>query len=275
MNPRLDMIEGRRCNGEPHPLPSWKKGGAGSQTMSRLDEKVAVITGGGTGIGKAIARAFASEGAKLVIASRNRRNLESTAAELVEAGAAVIVVPTDVTDEGEVAALFEVTMNEHGRVDILVNNAAAFDGGPIDELPLSAWQNVIGVNLTGVFLCTREAMRIMMSQGGGRIMNIGSVAAQVPRPNTAAYTTSKHGLVGLTKATALEGRDSGVVASCLHPGNVRTEIWDSMDTPASQEPRMSTADVAQTVLTMATLPTNVNMIESVMLPVEQPYLARG
>ena len=243
--------------------------------MSRLDEKVAVITGGGSGIGKATAHAFASEGAKVVIASRTRRNLESTAADLVDTAAAVMVVPTDVTDEGEVAALFEATMEEHGRVDILVNNSAAFDGGPIDELPLSAWQQVIGVNLTGVFLCTREAMRIMKSQGGGRIVNIGSVAAQSPRPNAAAYTASKHGLVGLTKATALEGRDFGIAASCLHPGNVRTEIWRSLDTSASREPRMSAAAVAGMVLTMVTLASNVNMLESIMLPVEQPYLVRG
>ena len=243
--------------------------------MGRLDGKVAIITGGGTGIGKGIARAFAREGAGLIIASRKRETLESTAQELRSSIAAVSVVQTDVTDERQVEALFAAAMDEHGRLDILVNNSAAFDGGPIDELPLSAWQNVMEVNLTGAFLCTREAMRIMKRQGGGRIINIGSIAAQAPRRNAAAYAASKHGLVGLTKVTALEGRDFGVVASCLHPGNVLTEVTNESTANRDAEPMMSTDDVATAALTMAALPLNVNMLVSIVLPVEQLYLGRG
>ena len=174
--------------------------------MGQLDGKIAIITGAGTGIGKGIARAFAREGASLVLASRNRANLEGTANELRPQGATVLVVPTDVTDEAQVIALFERTMQEFGRVDIMVNNSGVFDGGPLDELSLETWQRVVDVNLTGVFLGTREAMKIMKRQRGGRIINVGSISAQIPRMNTAPYSTTKHGVVGLTKATALEGR---------------------------------------------------------------------
>ena len=243
--------------------------------MGQLDGKIAIVTGAGTGIGKGIARAFAGEGATVVVASRNRENLDGTATELRPKGATVEVVPTDVTDEDQVIALFKTTMDRFGRVDILVNNSGALDGGPLDEMPLSTWQKVLNVNLTGVFLCSREAMKIMKAQGSGRIINIGSVSAQLPRMNSAPYTTSKHGLVGLTKATALEGREFGVVASCLHPGNVETESRASSTTPTNQEPMMSVDDIAQAALTMVALPPHVNMLESIVLPVQQPYLARG
>ena len=134
---------------------------------------------------------------------------------------------------------------------------------------------MIDVNLTGVFLCTREAMKIMKRQGGGRIINIGSISAQMPRMNSAPYSTTKHALVGLTKSTALEGRDFGVVASILHPGNVLTELRDESDQSIDQEPMMSTDDIAMAALAMAALPLNVNMLESVVLPVAQKYLGRG
>jgi len=190
--------------------------------MGQLDGKIAIITGGGSGIGKGIARAFGGEGATLVLASRNRAQLDSAAGELLADGATVRVIPADVTDEAQVIALFEQTIKEYGRVDILVNNSGVFDGGPIEELSLATWRKVLDVNLTGPFLCSREAMKIMKRQGGGRIINIGSISAQMPRENAAPYAVSKHGLVGLTKATALEGRAHGVVVSCLHPGNVES-----------------------------------------------------
>ena len=131
------------------------------------------------------------------------------------------------------------------------------------------------VNLTGVFLCTREAMKIMKPADGGRIINIGSISAQIPRMNSAPYSTTKHALVGLTKSTALEGRDFGVVASILHPGNVLTELRDNSTLAQNQEPMMSTDDIAMAALTMAALPLNVNMLESIVLPVEQKYIGRG
>ena len=240
--------------------------------MGKLDGKVAIVTGGGTGIGKGIARAFAAEGARLVIASRSEQALTDAAREM---GGSVIGIPTDLKVEAQVVALFERTLNEMGRLDILVNNSGVFEGGPLDKLSLETWRHVMDVNLTGVFLCSREAMRIMKAQGGGRIINIGSISAQMPRMNSAPYSTAKHGLVGLTKSTALEGRDFGVVASILHPGNVLTELRDNSTLAQNQEPMMSTDDIAMAALTMAALPLNVNMLESIVLPVEQKYIGRG
>lgn len=240
--------------------------------MGQLDDKIAIITGGGTGIGKGIARAFAREGARLVIGSRNRANLDKTAEELRELGAEVVVVTVDVGDEGQVADLFAESMTRFGRLDILVNNSGVFERGAIDELTLDAWQHVVDVNLTGPFLCTREAMRIMKRQRAGRIINIGSISAQMPRFNSAAYTATKHGLVGLTKTTALEGREFGISAGCLHPGNVRTEMTS---TAQVDEPMMTMEDIASVALTMAALPPYANMLEAVVLPVDQAYIGRG
>ncbi|HWQ13729.1 MAG TPA: SDR family oxidoreductase [Roseiflexaceae bacterium] len=243
--------------------------------MSKLSDKVAVITGAGTGIGKGIARAFAREGAHLALAGRSIATLEATAQEVQALGARALVIPTDVTDEAQVAALFARAVQVFGRVDIAVNNAGVFDGGPIEELSLETWQRVIAVNLTGPFLCTREAMRLMKAQGGGRILNIGSISAQVPRMHSVPYSTTKHGLVGLTKAAALEGRAHGVVVSCLHPGNVATERRQASDAPADQEPMMTPDELAEVAVAMVSLPLHVNVLESIVLPTEQLYLGRG
>ena len=243
--------------------------------MGQLEGKVAIITGAGTGIGKGIAGVFAREGATLVIASRKQENLERTAAALRPGGATVAVVPTDVTVEAQVAGLFESTVRDLGRLDILVNNSGVFDGGPLEEIALETWRNVLEVNLTGVFLCTREAMKIMKRQKGGRIINIGSVSAQVPRFNHAPYTAAKHGLVGLTKSTALEGREHGISAGCLHPGNTMTELRSESQRPQDTEAMIETEDIAMTALAMAALPPNANMLETIVLPVTQAYLGRG
>ena len=243
--------------------------------MGQLTGKIAVITGGGTGIGKGIARAFAREGAHLVIASRNAQNLETAARELKSQGGTVLAVPTDVTDEAQVIALFEQTIHAWGRVDILVNNAGSFDGGPLEDLSLETWQKVVAVNLTAPFLCSREAMKIMKRQGGGRIINIGSISAQVPRMYSVPYTATKHGLVGLTKAAALEGREHGVVVSCLHPGNVSVERRQANNSSIDDEPMMSVDELAMAAVTMAAMPLHVNMLEATVLPVTQAYLGRG
>lgn len=181
--------------------------------MKKLDGKIALITGASQGIGQGIAEAFAAEGASLVLSSRNVERLNQNAQALTEAGADVLVVQTDVTNEAQVQELFRQAMERFGRLDILVNNAGVFDGGPLDELSVEAWDKVIATNLRGPFLCTREAMRIMKAQGGGRIINIGSISAQRVRPNSAAYSTSKFGISGLTQVTALEGREFGMSAS--------------------------------------------------------------
>lgn len=243
--------------------------------MGQLDDKVTIITGAGTGIGKGIARAFAKEGAILVLASRNQANLEETAVETRALGAQTLVCPTDVTDEGAVKALFDRTIQEFGRVDILINNSGAFDGGPLEELSMETWLKVLHVNLTGPFLCSREAMRIMKAQGGGRIINVGSISAQMPRMNSVPYTTTKHGIVGLTKAAALEGRDYNVVVSALHPGNVLTERRADSSRDADQEPMMTVDELAEIALTMCALPLHVNVLEAIALPTTQKYVGRG
>ena len=243
--------------------------------MHQLEGKVAIVTGAGTGIGKGIAKAFAGEGARLVLASRKQANLEQTAEEMGGDDSAVLVVPTDVTKEDEVVRLFETTLEKFGRLDILVNNSGTFGGGPLDELPLETWQKVVDVNLTAPFLCTREAMKVMKRHKGGRIVNIGSISAQMCRPNSAPYNATKHGLVGLTKSAALEGRAFGIVVSCLHPGNVLTERRVGSGRKTDEEPMMSVEDIANAALAMVTLSPHVNMLESIVLPAEQLYLGRG
>jgi len=243
--------------------------------MKQLSGKIAIITGAGTGIGKGIARAFANEGAHLVLASRNAERLEETRAELEPKGIKVLVVQTDATNESQVRRMFEATLSEFGRVDILINNAGRFDGGPLEELTLETWQKVLAVNLTAPFLCSREAMRIMKRQGGGRIINIGSISAQMPRMHSVPYTTTKHGLTGLTKAAALEGREFGVIVSCLHPGNVATERRQASQAKQDQEPMMTPDELAAAAVTMAAMPPHVNMLEAIVLPATQAYLGRG
>jgi NAD(P)-dependent dehydrogenase (short-subunit alcohol dehydrogenase family) len=243
--------------------------------MAQLADKVVVITGAGTGIGGGIARAFAREGAQLVLAGRTRATLEATAQSLVAEAPRASVFPTDVTDEQQVAALFAHAADTFGRADIAINNAGVFDGGPLEEISLATWQHVLAVNLTGPFLCTRAAMALMKAQGGGRIINIGSISAQMPRVGSVPYTTTKHGLVGLTKAAALEGREHGVVVSCVHPGNVVTERRQASAAPADQEPMMTPDEFAAVVVTMAALPLHINMLESIVLPTTQLYLGRG
>ncbi|HKI33128.1 MAG TPA: SDR family oxidoreductase [Gemmataceae bacterium] len=243
--------------------------------MGKLNGKVAVVTGGNRGIGKGIARGLATEGAALTLTARGAAQLEQAAAELRAAGADVLTVPADVTDEGQVREVFRRTWERFGRLDVLVNNAGAFDGGPLDELSVEAWDKVMAINLRAPFLCTREAMRLMKKQGGGRIINIGSISAQRVRPHSAPYSTSKHGLWGLTQVTALEGRAFGISCGCLHPGNVLIERRQNTGRTVDQEPMMTVDEIAQAAVLMATLPPHVNMLEAIVLPVEQLYVGRG
>lgn len=243
--------------------------------MGKLEGKTAIITGGNRGIGAGIARAFAREGCAVVLAARDAAKLEAAAREIKALGAQVLAVPTDVTDEADVEVLFHKTVERFGRIDILVNNAGAFDGGPIDELSLETWEKVMAVNLRGPFLCTRAAFRIMKEQRAGRIINIASISAQRVRPNSAPYSTSKHGLWGLTQVTALEGREYGIAASCLHPGNTLNDRRAQGLTDQDREPMMTCDELAETALLMASLPGHVNVLEAIVLPVEQLYVGRG
>lgn len=243
--------------------------------MGKLDGKVALVTGANRGIGKGIARGLAAEGARLSLTARGAAELTRTAGELTQRGAEVLATPADVTDERQVQDLFRRTLEHFGRLDVLVNNAGAFDGGPLDELPAETWDKVLAVNLRAPFLCTREAMRVMKRQGGGRIINIGSISAQRVRPRSAPYSASKHGLWGLTQVTALEGREYGISCGCLHPGNVRIERRVNTGRPEDDEPMMTVDEIAEAAVLMATLPPHVNMLEAIVLPVGQLYIGRG
>jgi NAD(P)-dependent dehydrogenase (short-subunit alcohol dehydrogenase family) len=243
--------------------------------MGQLQDRIAVITGASTGIGQSIAAAFAAEGTKTVLASRSREKLEVVANEIRSAGGTVNVVPTDVTAEDEVIDLFRQTLDTFGRVDILVNSAGVSKGAPTTELSLEVWQQVLGVNLTGAFLCSREAFKIMKAKRSGRIINIGSVSAKVPRINSAPYTTSKFGLEGLTRSLALDGREYGIAVSIIHPGNTATPIWQGREEIARREGVMSPDDLARVAVTIAALPPEVNMLESIVLPVSMPFVGRG
>jgi NAD(P)-dependent dehydrogenase (short-subunit alcohol dehydrogenase family) len=242
--------------------------------MGKLDGKVALVTGGNQGLGKGIARGLAGEGAALALAARKADSLEQAAGELRSLGGEVLAVPTDVTDEAQVEALFARIVERFGRLDLLVNNAGAFNGGPLDKLSAADWDHVIAVNLRGPFLCTRAAMRIMKPQGVGRIINIGSISAQRVRPNSAPYSASKFGIVGLTHVTALEGRDHGITCGCLHPGNTRVERR-ATERPEDAEPMVSTDEMAEVAVLMATLPPHVEMLEAIVLPHRQMYVGRG
>ena len=243
--------------------------------MGQLDGKVAIVTGGNRGIGKAIAKGLAAEGAKLTIAARNTELLTKTADELREKGTEVLAIPTDVTDEMQIKTLFEKTVEKYNRLDILVNNAGAFDGGAIDQLSTEAWDKVISVNLRAPFLCSREAVRIMKDQGeGGRIINVGSISAHRVRPRSAPYSASKFGIWGLTQVIALEGRPHGISASCLQPGNTYVERIQDKPYPPT-ESMMDVDELAKAAVLMATLPPNINMLEATVLPVGQLYIGRG
>jgi NAD(P)-dependent dehydrogenase (short-subunit alcohol dehydrogenase family) len=244
--------------------------------MKQLDGKVALITGASRGIGRAIALAFAREGAALILTARSQEPLAAVAEEAAGLSEAKMIAhPADVTDERYVGELFARLRDEFGRLDLLVNNAGAFDGGPLDELSTETWDRVVNTNLRGPFLCTRAALRMMKPARSGRIINIGSIAGQRSRPNSAPYTASKHGLWGLTQATALEGREYGVTCGALHPGNVAVERRQASGKTEDDEPMMSPDDVARVALLMATLPPHVEMLEAIVLPHQQKYVGRG
>jgi NAD(P)-dependent dehydrogenase (short-subunit alcohol dehydrogenase family) len=238
--------------------------------MGKLDGKVAMIGGGGSGIGKGIAKAFAEEGCALVLAGRTVSRLEATAEELRQLGVEVLAVPTDLAKEDQVLDLFGQTMERFGRLDILVNASGAFDGGQPDEISYEAWLNVVDANLNGPFLCSREAFRIMKEAGGGHIVNIGSISAQMPREESAPYSATKFGIQGLTHAFALDGRPYGIAVSILHPGNVMVERRAGV-----QEIMMSTEEMGAVALLMVTMPKGTNFFNAIVLPIEQPYLGRG
>ncbi len=243
--------------------------------MGQMSGKVVLVTGASRGIGRRIALAMASERASVILAARNLEGLQRAATEIQNSGGTACAIATDVTNESDVGNLFDQVVSRHGKLDVLVNNAGLVEGGPIDQISCEVWDRVIATNVRGPFLCTREAMRIMKRQRGGRIINIGSISAQRPRINSSAYSVSKFAIDGLTRCTALEGREYGISASCLHPGNVRVEVPASAELSPPTEPTMDIEAVARTVVLIASLPPGMNMLETILLPVGQPYLGRG
>ncbi|MEE8414580.1 MAG: SDR family oxidoreductase [Dehalococcoidales bacterium] len=250
--------------------------------MGQLKDKIALVTGSAHTIGKAIALGMAYEGANIILADRDVEAMEKTEKEIQALNVQVLAVTTDVLEEKQIENLFTETMNKYGRLDILVNNAGIFGGGPIDQLSTETWDNVIGTSLRGAFLCTRAAFGIMKNQGGGRIINIGSISAQRVRKFNAPYSAGKFGLIGLTQTTALEGREYGITCGILHPGEVTHDRpftpppgLNRPSEPRPKPPQMTPEEIAAAAIYMISAPPHVNVLELIQFHSEQPYLGRG
>jgi NAD(P)-dependent dehydrogenase (short-subunit alcohol dehydrogenase family) len=256
----------------------------GSHAMNSAS-KVAVVTGAGTGIGKAVAVALLKDGYRVALAGRRAEPLRQTIGEASVAAGRALAVPTDVADPASVAALFARTKEAFGRLDVLFNNAGVgAPPVPLEDLACEEWKNVVDVNLTGVFFCTQEAFRLMKSQSprGGRIINNGSISAHAPRPNSAPYTATKHAITGLTKSTSLDGRKYDIACGQIDIGNAATEMAARMATGVPQangqiavEPLMDVQDVARTVLFMASLPLDSNVQFVTVMATKMPFVGRG
>ena len=237
-----------------------------------LSDQIALVTGGGTGIGKAIAKAMLAEGAKVIIVGRKEEILKEAQAEL---GSDIEMMKCDVTQEDQVKKVYENIISKHGKIDILINNAGMAAKAKSYEMSYDLWKKVVDVNLNGAFLCAREAMKIMVNQKSGRIINIGSISGQMSRPENAPYTATKFAIEGLTRALALDGRDHGVAVSVIHPGNAATNIWKGREEISEREGLIPLEDLGKLAVTMLTMSPNVNILGSVILPITQPYLGRG
>ncbi len=242
--------------------------------MSILQGRVAVITGASSGIGEACAIVLARKGARVVLAARRAERLAGLVSRLEADGAEALAVATDVTDENAVQNLFDSAVGRFGTVDVLINNAGIADSTPVDEMSLELWQQVIQTNLTSAFLCSRAAFRVMKPQQRGRIINVGSISARVPRENSPAYAASKWGLDGLTRSLAIDGRQHNIAASIFHPGIVATEIAPG----AVKLPDDLTADpldIAEAIVHMADIPDHLNFYEALIVQNKIPFLGRG
>jgi NAD(P)-dependent dehydrogenase (short-subunit alcohol dehydrogenase family) len=247
---------------------------------------VAIVTGAGSGVGAETARALGEAGFSLVLAGRRIDALRETEARIRAAGGAALSIVCDVTDERSVTDLFDTTVRQLGRVDVLFNNAGTGMGDTeLEHVALDEWDRVIATNVTGVFLCTREAVRAMKRQrpGGGRIINNGSISAHVPRPGSIAYTASKHAVTGMTRATALDGRAFGIACGQIDIGNATTPMTEPMRGPGVRqpdgsrriEPTIPADAVARAVVYMASLPLEANVLFMTVMATGMPYVGRG
>jgi len=247
--------------------------------------KIALVTGASSGIGRAVSLALQSAGYSVVLAGRRVAELEQTAALAKPCGGQMLPVPTDVSKPDRVRALFARTKEAFGRLDVLFNNAGiSAPGIPMEDLTYDQWDAVVGVNLTGAFLCAQEAIKIMKTQQprGGRIINNGSISAHVPRPNSAPYTATKHAITGLTKCISLDGRKYDIACGQIDIGNAATELTERMAAGVPQangmtmvEPRMDAQHVAEAVLYMATLPLDTNVQFITVMATKMPFIGRG
>ena len=247
--------------------------------------KVAVVTGGGTGVGRAAALALAGEGFAVVVSGRRPEPLKEVASEIGSTGGRAIVVPTDVTDPESIRALFTRAVEVFGRLDLLFNNAGmGAPAIPLEDLSVEQWRAVVDTNLTGSFLCTQEAFRIMKSQSppGGRIINNGSISAHTPRPFSAPYTSTKHAITGLTKSTALDGRAYDIACGQIDIGNAETDMTARMARGVAQpngttmtEPTMAVENVGRAIAYMATLPPDANALFLTVMATKMPFVGRG
>ena len=250
-----------------------------------MSAKVAIVTGAGSNIGQRTVLALLGEGYSVTLAGRRAEALEDTAAQAGEARSRTLLVPTDVTDPDSIKALFAKTKETFGRLDLLFNNAGVgAPSVPLEDLTYEQWKTVVDTNLTGSFLCTQEAFKIMKDQDprGGRIINNGSVSAHVPRVNSAPYSSTKHALTGLTKATSLDGRKYDIACGQIDIGNASIDSAQRSDTGSLQpdgslmvEPRMDTDDIARSVVFMASLPLEANVLFITVMATKMPYVGRA
>ena len=249
------------------------------------DQKISIVTGAGTGVGKSASLALADEGWTIVLAGRRKDPIEAVANEIKSRGGNALAIVTDTSDTKSVKGLFEETKRAFGRLDLLFNNAGTnAPGVSLEDLSFEQWTNVVNVNLTGVFLCTQEAFRLMKAQTpmGGRIINNGSISAHVPRPGSAPYTATKHAVTGLTRSTSLDGRKYNIACGQIDIGNALTEMAARMTKGVPQadgsiqvEPVMDVTNVGKTVAHMASLPMEANVQFVTVMATNMPFIGRG
>lgn len=249
------------------------------------ESRIALVTGAGSGIGRASALALQSAGFSVVLVGRRVDTLEETAAGAHPDGGDLVALPADVTDPHSVDTLFDAVREKFGRLDVLFNNAGTNAPPiPMEEMAVDDWRSVIDVNLTGSFLCARAAMAMMKMQSpkGGRIINNGSISAHAPRPNSVPYTVSKHAISGLTKCISLDGRRNDIACSQIDIGNAATDMTERMNAGVPQadgsmavEPRMDVSHVTDAVVYIAKLPLDTNVQFMTVMATKMPFVGRG